>query len=241
MARVRERGRGADAPTAALEERMGHRFADESLLELALTHRSRSGGRNNERLEFLGDACLGFVIGAELYRRHPQAQENALTLMRAALVRGRTLAEVARDLGLGDYLRLGPGELKSGGFRRDSILSDALEALIGAVLLDAGEAAAQAFVLRLLGDRLDAARPGDVAKDPKTRLQELLQGQGRALPDYAVIGVDGSDHAREFRVRCSLSEGEAAEGRGSSRRSAEQAAATAVLAVLEAPAGGDAS
>ena len=233
MANASSGRRSTDAPTEALQARIGHRFADDSLLELALTHRSRSGNRNNERLEFLGDACLGFVVGAELFRRHPQAQENVLTLMRAALVRGRTLAEVARGLELGEYLRLGPGELKSGGYRRDSILSDALEALIGAVLLDAGEAAARELVLRLLGDRLDAARPGEIAKDPKTRLQEFLQGRGQALPDYTVIAVDGSDHAREFRVRCSLAGGDAAEGQGSSRRAAEQAAAAAVLADLE--------
>lgn len=224
---------GADP--GPLEARLGHVFADRALLELALTHRSRSGNRNNERLEFLGDAFLGFVIGDELYRRHPKAQENSLTLMRASLVRGRTLAEVARGISLGDFLRLGPGELKSGGFRRDSILSDAVEALIGAVLLDAGEDAARALVLHLLGERLDAARPGAVAKDAKTRLQEHLQGRGRALPDYEVVAVHGSEHAREFRVACRLADDALeAEGCGRSRRAAEQEAAAAVLEALEA-------
>ncbi|MEE4300941.1 MAG: ribonuclease III [Pseudomonadales bacterium] len=235
MAKSGRRSNGADADVAPLEACIGHCFRDGSLLELALTHRSRSGNRNNERLEFLGDAYLGFVIGDELFRRHPEAQENALTLMRASLVQRRTLAEVARGIDLGDYLRLGPGELKSGGFRRDSILSDAVEALIGAVLLDAGEGAARSLILHLLGARLDAERPGAVAKDAKTRLQELLQGRGRALPDYEVVDVHGSEHAREFRVACRLRDGElSAEGRGRSRRAAEQEAAAAVLRVLEA-------
>ena len=233
MARSAGRGRATDADTKTLEARIGHRFSDAALLELALTHRSRSGHRNNERLEFLGDAYLGYVIGDELFTRHAGAQENALTLMRAALVRRRTLAEVARGIGLGDFLRLGPGELKSGGFRRDSILSDAVEALIGAVLLDAGEAAARELVLRLLGERLDAVEPDAVAKDAKTRLQEHLQGRGLALPDYEVVAVHGSEHAREFRVACRLADGgAAAEGRGRSRRAAEQEAAAAVLAAL---------
>lgn len=235
MGATGRRRQGADAEVAPLEARMGHDFGDASLLELALTHRSRSGNRNNERLEFLGDAYLGFVVGDELYRRHPKAQENTLTLMRASLVQRRTLAAVARDIDLGDFLRLGPGELKSGGFRRDSILSDAVEALIGAVLLDAGEGAARALILHLLGERLDAASPGGVAKDAKTRLQELLQGRGRALPDYEVVDVHGSEHAREFRVACRLADVDlTAEGRGRSRRAAEQEAAAAALEALEA-------
>ena len=199
-----------------------------------MTHRSRSGRRNNERLEFLGDAFLGYVVGDELYRRHGDAQENALTLLRASLVRRQTLAEIARGLDLGAYLRLGTGEMKSGGHRRESILSDTVEALIGAVLLDAGDAKARALVLRLLGARLDEARPGAVAKDPKTRLQEFLQGRGRPLPTYDVIAVDGSEHARTFQVACTLSDAaHSAEGSGSSRRAAEQAAAGALLGTLE--------
>jgi ribonuclease-3 len=235
MAASSARRAGADADVAPLEARIGHVFGDGALLELALTHRSRSGNRNNERLEFLGDAYLGFVVGDELYRRHPKAQENSLTLMRASLVQRRTLAEIARGIELGDFLRLGPGELKSGGFRRDSILSDAVEALIGAVLLDAGEAAARKLILHLLGERLHAAQPGAVEKDAKTRLQEHLQGRGRALPDYEVVDVHGSEHAREFRVACRLADEDlSAEGLGRSRRAAEQEAAAAVLEALEA-------
>ena len=227
-----------DAPQAdlgRLEKQLGYSFADRSLLERALTHRSRSGNHNNERMEFLGDAFLGFVVGDELYRRHPGAQESELTLLRASLVRRRTLAEVARRFELGDYLRLGPGELKSGGFRRDSILSDVVEAVIGAVLLDAGEIQARVAVLTLLGERLESAHPDAIAKDAKTRLQEFLQGRRRGLPEYEVVAVGGTDHAREFRVLCRLSDAEVqqAEGTGASRRAAEQQAAAVMLDLLE--------
>ncbi len=213
-----------------LQRRLGYQFRQSELLSLALTHRSRSSRNNNERLEFLGDAYLGYVVGEELYRRHDQAKENELTLLRASLVRGRTLAELGRSIGLGDFLRLGTGELKSGGFRRDSILSDAVEAIIGAVLLDGGQQPARALILHLLGTRLDRARPGAVAKDPKTRLQEYLQGRGVELPTYEVEDVEGSDHAQTFRVTCTIAPLEiSAEGRGRSRRQAEQQAAAAAL------------
>lgn len=229
--------RSTPADAAALEALLGYRFSDAALLDLALTHRSRSGSRNNERLEFLGDAFLGFVVAAELFRRHPQAAESELTLIRASLVRRRTLAELGRSLALGERLHLGQGELRSGGFRRDSILADAVEALIGAVLLDGGDEPARALVLRLLGERLDLAQPGVVAKDPKTRLQEYLQGQGDALPEYEITEVRGQDHDQEFVVECRVPSREAKRsGRGVSRRAAEQHAAETMLAHLEASA-----
>lgn len=216
-----------------LQRRLGYDFRDPSQLELALTHRSLSGRRNNERLEFLGDAYLGYVVAAELFERHAEAKENELTLLRASLVRGRTLADVARAVGLGEFLRLGSGELKSGGFRRDSILADAIEAVIGAVLLDGGREAARNLILRLLGERLERARPGEVRKDPKTRLQEHLQGRGEALPEYEILEVSGSDHAQTFTVRCQVPLlGEPIVGRGRSRRAAEQQAASHALDAL---------
>ncbi len=237
--RSASRGRdGIPEPGADLRElqqRLGYVFRDPECLELALTHRSRSGSRNNERLEFLGDACLGYVVAAELFRRHGGAKENELTLLRASLVRGKTLADVARAIGLGQFLLLGSGERKSGGFRRDSILADTIEALIGAVLLDGGPAPAEALILRLLGDRFDHAQPGAVSKDPKTRLQELLQGRGEALPEYEVTDVTGSDHEQVFSVTCRIASlGEERIGKGRSRRAAEQEAATRALTALGA-------
>lgn len=234
MSSGRQRARGgAAADPARLVERLQYRFSDPALLERALTHRSRAGGDNYERLEFLGDAFLGYVVGEALYRRLPQAQENDLTLLRASLVRRQTLAAIARELSLGDHLLLGGGELKSGGFRRESILADVVEGIIGAVLLDGGEAEARALVLRLLGDRLDDARPESVEKDPKTRLQELLQGRGAPRPEYEVVDVAGTDHDQQFRVHCRTALGAEAEGRGRSRRAAEQAAAAGVLETLD--------
>jgi ribonuclease-3 len=240
--RERASGRGpaasaeADAApdTGRLEARLGHRFSDVALLRLALTHRSRSRSRNNERLEYLGDAFLGFVVADELFRRHPEASESELTLLRSQLVRERTLAELARDLELGDHLRLDAAAKRSGGFRRASILADTLEAILGAVLRDGGPGAARTVVLRLLGTRLDRARPGDVQKDPKTRLQEFLQGRGDALPEYRVVEESGKDHEKAFRVTCTVAGHDlVVEGEGRSRRAAEQAAATAVLAALD--------
>lgn len=230
-----EHSRQPSSPAAAadwgeLQRRLDYTFVDLSLLELALTHRSRSGRHNNERLEFLGDAFLGYVVAAQLFERHAGAKENQLTLLRASLVRGRTLADVGRSMGLGEFLRLGPGELKSGGYRRESILADAVEAIIGAVLLDGGVEPARAVVLRLLGDRLQRARPGAIDKDPKTRLQEWLQARGELLPEYEVVDVVGSDHAQTFTVACHIPMlGTAVQGRGRSRRAAEQQAASSAL------------
>ncbi|MDT8437757.1 MAG: ribonuclease III [Wenzhouxiangellaceae bacterium] len=210
---------------------LGHRFADPALLEQALTHRS-VGSHNNERLEFLGDAVLNLVIADRLYQRHEAASEGALSRLRSRLVRERTLAEVARELALGDALRMGPGELKSGGFLRDSILSDALEAVLGAVYLDAGFAAVERVIADLFDPRIEALPSADDLKDAKTRLQEWLQARALALPDYAVIEESGADHARRFTVRCRQPElGEQLATAGS-RRKAEQAAARAMLEAI---------
>jgi ribonuclease-3 len=213
---------------AALAERIGHRFGDRALLERAVTHRSAARD-NNERLEFLGDAVLGLVVADALFRER-SADEGDLSRRRASLVNERTLAEVAAELALGDALRLGPGEQKSGGFRRGSILADALEAVVGAVYLDAGLEPARELTLRLLGSRIAALPPAGTLKDPKTRLQERLQRDGIALPVYAVLAVEGADHEQTFRIGCRVEAlGLASEGVGRSRRDGEQAAAAALL------------
>ncbi|HEY0634854.1 MAG TPA: ribonuclease III [Gammaproteobacteria bacterium] len=215
-----------------LQRGLGYHFTDEGMLHAALTHRS-AGRDNNERLEFLGDAILSYVISDELFRRFPRADEGRLSRLRATLVRGDTLAIIARDLALGDYLHLGTGEMKSGGFRRESILADAFEAIIGAIFLDAGIDAAQTFILRHLGPRLAEADSTSSLKDPKTRLQEFLQSRHRPLPSYEVILVEGEEHAQSFRVACHV-EGiaEPLQGVGNSRRKAEQMAAEEALKKL---------
>jgi ribonuclease-3 len=215
-----------------VERRLGYRCADAALVGAALTHRS-AGGAHNERLEFLGDAVLSFVVADLLYRAFPRATEGELSRYRATLVSGEALADIAEALELGDRLSLGPGELKSGGFRRRSILANALEALLGAVYLDGGHAAAQAVVERLVSPRL-ASLPSAVAlKDPKTRLQEWLQARGLPLPRYAVEAVSGDPHEQTFRVQCEVEAlGARAHGVGSSRRRAEQEAAETLLGRL---------
>ena len=221
----------------ALCARLGHRFGDESLLADALTHRS-ARGRHNERLEFLGDAVLALVVADALYRRHPKLAEGDLSRLRAALVCGTSLAEIGAELDLGALLVLGGGELKSGGHRRGSTLGDAVEALIGAVYLDAGFEAARATVLALFAARLESAPDLEALKDPKTRLQEWLQGRGHPLPVYTVIDERGEPHQRTFRVSCACAEPVVVrEGEGHSRRAAEQAAAEQVLAALEVSGG----
>jgi ribonuclease-3 len=218
---------------AALEKRLGHRFASPQLLEQALTHRSR-GADNNERLEFLGDGVLGCAVADELYARFPQLSEGKLTRLRASLVREEALAGVASSLGIGEFLRLGEGELASGPEPRPSILADALEAVLGAVFLDAGYEAARKTVLAAFGpliDRLDPERP---AKDAKTRLQEILQASHHRLPQYRVVAVQGEAHRQSFEVECSVAElGLTATGSGTSRQRAEQQAAKAMLERLE--------
>jgi ribonuclease-3 len=216
------------------DERFGpHRFADAALLRQALTHRS-AGSPHNERLEFLGDALLNLVVAEQLYARWPNADEGAMTRARAELVRESTLARIARELGVGERLTLGPGEMKSGGHRRDSILADAIEAVIAACYLDAGFDACRALVLAWYQPLLEALPPPNrVGKDPKTRLQEWLQARGWPLPAYALLAERGDEHDRIFQVRCTLAQPAlSAEGEGTSRRAAEQSAAEAVLASL---------
>jgi len=207
-----------------------------ALYRLALTHRSAQHD-NNERLEFLGDAVLGMVAAEELFRRFATASEGTLSRLRARLVSTGPLAAIGVAIGVGPMLRLGSGELRSGGFRRESILADATEALFGAVFLDGGLDAARELVLRLYARQLDELRPEAELKDPKTQLQELLQGRGEALPAYVLDRSTGEPHEQEFAVRCEVrlaGGGEVlAEGSGSSRRRAEQQAAAAVLAQLQ--------
>ena len=222
-----------------LERKLGHSFKDQDLMVLALTHRSFAG-RNNERLEFLGDAILNFVAGEALFERFPQAREGQLSRLRARLVKGETLAVLARGFELGDYLRLGSGELKSGGFRRESILADALEALIGAIYLAAGMEAARERVLEWLSGELDGLTLVDTNKDPKTRLQEFLQSRACELPRYEVVDVQGEPHCRTFMVECQVALlNEKTLGQGGSRRIAEQVAAAAALIALGVENGND--
>ncbi|HJU07255.1 MAG TPA: ribonuclease III [Rhodanobacteraceae bacterium] len=209
----------------------GYSFRDPELLRLALTHRS-AGRPNNERLEFLGDALVNLAVAELLYEVRPKADEGELTRLRAQLVSGPALAERARALELGDELRLGPGELKSGGFRRDSILADAFEALVAAVYLDGGFDACREWLRAMFRDAIESIE--SAAKDAKTRLQEWLQAQGYPLPQYELLATRGEEHARIFEVACVLSEPEPArfEGSGSSRRAAEQMAAESALDAL---------
>lgn len=208
-------------------------FKDPQLLRAALTHRS-VGVVNYERLEFLGDSVLNLVIAMRLYERHPAAPEGDLSRMRARLVRGATLSEVSAGLELGAYLKLGEGELKSGGFRRASILADAFEALLGAVFIDGGYAACRSVVLALFDPLIEKLPDAEALKDAKTRLQEWLQARGRPLPKYRLEREAGADHAKRFFVSCRLAdEGDAVEAEGGSRRKAEQAAAALLLDRLQ--------
>jgi ribonuclease III len=217
------------ANSAVLERALGHTFADPQLLHRALTHRSVSG-RNNERLEFLGDSIVNHIIAEELYRRFPLASEGEMSRMRASLVKGDTLADIARELELGEHLVLGPGERKSGGYRRSSILADTLEALAGAILLDAGYEQCKLCVASWYTARLEQLSSGVTHKDAKTRLQENLQGRGSPLPEYELVEVQGDDHDKLFRVACRVSRPRVVvEGSGKSRRKAEQAAAAKAL------------
>lgn len=217
-----------------LQAGLGYEFRDVALLERALTHRSANRRHNNERLEFLGDAQLSQIISRWLFTRFDGATEGQLTRMRASLVRGQTLAELARELGIGEFLVLGGGEMKSGGHRRASILADALEAIIGAILLDGGEQRCRRVVEAWFASRLEAVSPATIEKDAKTRLQEWLQGHQRGLPQYEVEAVHGQAPNQRFDVRCILA-GFDREFRasGRSRRQAEQQAAEVALAWLE--------
>jgi ribonuclease-3 len=215
-----------------LQRAIGYEFSNSELLDLALAHRS-VGSSNNERLEFLGDSIVNHVVAEALYQQFPNAREGELSRMRASIVKGDTLAEVAKELGLGEYLRLGPGEKKSGGHRRGSILADALEAVAGAILLDSSVDSCRECLLRWFASRLDQLNDAIADKDPKTRLQELLQGRHRPLPDYELLEVSGDDHNQLFRVACRVQKPTlVVTGKGNSRRKAEQDAAEATLEEL---------
>jgi ribonuclease-3 len=208
-----------------LARRIGHDFTQASLLQQALTHRSY-GTPNNERLEFLGDSILNCVVAGLLYNKFPRLPEGDLSRLRAHLVREATLSGIASGLSLGDSIRLGEGELKSGGWRRPSILADALEAVIGAVFLDAGFAAAESVVGNLYAPLLQHLDPRTIGKDPKTLLQEFLQGRKLALPEYVLLTTEGEAHCQVFRVECRIPALDvSAQGEGGSRRMAEQQAA----------------
>lgn len=222
----------AEGSGDALERVIGHAFGNRALLEQALRHRSMEG-RDNERLEFLGDGLLNALIGVALFEQRPSDNEGALSRLRASLVRESTLADIARELGLGAHLELGESERKTGGHRRDSILSDALEAILGAIYLDAGFAVAQRVCLGWFQGRLAALPDPESLKDPKTRLQEWLQARSRGLPVYRVLRETGPAHRRHFAVRCELADADLhTEASGVSRRAAEQQAAEALLARL---------
>ena len=217
----------SDVP--GLERTIGYVFHSRELLKQALTHRS-FGAAHNERMEFLGDSILNCIIAQALYERFLDVREGDLSRLRANLVRQETLAEIAQGLGLGDQLRLGEGELKSGGFRRPSILADGLEALFGAVFVDGGFERARETVLRLFEPYLSNLDPQHSGKDAKTSLQEFLQGRRLALPQYQLSATRGEAHAQEFEVECQIPElGISTTGRGPSRRAAEQEAAKRAL------------
>ncbi len=203
------------------------------MLEQALTHRS-IGNNNNERLEYLGDAILGFVITDIIYQQFPTASEGELTRLRASLVKGEKLAEISREIQLSNQIKLGTGELKSGGWRRDSILANTLEALIGAVYLDSGIERCREFILNLYKTHLDNVNPADIKKDAKTQLQEYLQSRTQSVPEYKVISETGSSHEPEFTVSCKIDLfDEAVIATGKSKRKAEQAVAKQVIIMLE--------
>ncbi len=210
-----------------------YRFADQQLLEEALTHRSR-GANNYERLEFLGDSVLNLVVSSRLFELKPGASEGDLSRMRARLVRGESLTEIASDLALGKQLNLGEGEMKSGGFRRASILADAFEALLGAIFLDSDYASCRTVILDLFDPLIEKLPSIEELKDAKSRLQEWLQGRARPLPEYTLFREEGADHVKKFHVQCRIADdGSLMEASGSSRRRAEQAAAAKMLELLQ--------
>lgn len=215
-----------------LQRKLGYTFVQASLLQQALTHRSHSAP-HNERVEFLGDSVLNCCIAYELYQRFGELREGELSRLRANLVRQEALAELAQDLDLGSYLLLGEGEMKSGGFRRPSILADALEALFGAVFLDSGFAAAEAVIRRLYASSLERLDPQTLGKDPKTLLQELLQARKIPLPQYTVVATQGAAHKQMFEVECQIPKlAIRTTGHGTSRRIAEQEAAQLAFAEI---------
>lgn len=215
-----------------LAKKLGLTFDHPQLFIMALTHRSM-GAKNNERLEYLGDSVLGFVIAEKLYELFPSASEGDLSRLRASLVNQNSLAELAREHNLGDYLILGSGELKSGGYRRDSILSDALEAIMGALVKDQGMNICQQWVLNLFSNKLAELDLNKSHKDPKTKLQELMQARKTELPEYVLDKMSGAAHAQTFSVKCTtLLVKEACTGIGVSRKKAEQDAAEKMLIII---------
>lgn len=215
---------------AALESAIGYQFQDSALIQLALTHRSVSGSENNERLEFLGDSILNFIIGEALFKQFPKAKEGQLSRIRASLVKGETLAEIGQQLQLNRYIQLGAGELKSGGARRSSTLADAVEAIIGAIYIESGFDACQSVVLNWFAERLQQISLTDSVKDNKTRLQELLQASKLPVPTYNIISIEGQSHCQRFEVECIVEGSEQTFlGEGASRRHAEQQAAGKAL------------
>ena len=218
-----------DKAESWLKHTLGYQFTDVRLLQQALTHRSAAAD-NNERLEFLGDAVLDFVISDVVFRSHANAPEGDLSRLRSSLVKDTSLADRASKLGLGEHLILGGGERKSGGHRRESILADALEAIFGAVYLDAGFEAARAVIERAFGERLEEFPDVEDLRDPKTQLQEWLQARGLGLPEYKLVNVSGKAHRQVFEVSCTASDGSTmTTGSGTTRRSAEQEAAARML------------
>ncbi len=216
-------------PLDSLAKRIGYQFRDAKLLTQAVTHRSFATN-NNERLEFLGDGVLNFIIAHQLFVRFPKLPEGDLSRLRAKLVKESSLAEIATQLQIGDTLKLGEGELKSAGWRRPSILADAMEAIFGAVFLDGGFAEAERLVLKLYEDKLSTIDPKVIDKDPKSLLQEYLQGKKIDLPDYQVVQIEGEAHAQTFRVECFVGKFNIrTQGEGTSRRAAEQQAAQLAL------------
>lgn len=215
-----------------LQKKLGYQFANVDYLQQALTHRS-AAAKNNERLEFLGDSILNFTIGKALFEKFPKSDEGELSRMRAALVKEHTLAVVARQFDLGEYLKLGAGEMKSGGHRRESILSDCVEAIIAAIFLDSGMDNAMERINEWYKDLLAEMQPGEAQKDPKTRLQEYLQSRKQPLPEYEVIDIKGEAHNQTFKVSCKIKQfDETFIGTGTSRRKAEQNAAELVIGKL---------
>ena len=216
-----------------VEKIINYNFSDKNLLELALTHRSFQG-KNNERLEFLGDSILNFVIAESLFKKFDLLPEGDLSRLRSQLVKSETLSEIGILLQLGDYLILGEGELKSAGWRRPSILADSVEAIIGAVFIDGGISDASDLILDWFKDRIDLINPDKIEKDSKSVLQELLQSKKISLPDYNIVSIEGEAHCQHFRVSCSIPKlGLSIEGEGSSRKIAEQGAAEEILKKLK--------
>ena len=217
---------------ANLRVKIGYQFNNAAMLTQALTHRSFAAN-NNERLEFLGDSVLNFIVAHQLYNRFSKLPEGDLSRLRAALVKESTLSEIALNLNVGEALKLGEGELKSAGYRRPSILADALEAIVGAVYLDGGFAAVEAFVLKLYAQKLANIDPKIIDKDAKSQLQEYLQGKKIELPEYEVVSIEGEAHAQTFKIECVVQKLHiSAIGEGTSRRIAEQQAAQLALEII---------